>query len=148
MPGVKPAGAMKTLSGTFAFVVLAVIGLVTLISCPAKFAFTEQKFTLHFKEAEVRDEDAFKNALKTLKKHGGQCYIKFVRKDGETIKDYCDKLDVDLKTDKVTKSEVANSAAAGESAANDPYATYKVTSADPTDIKTVLDAFASPTPAP
>ncbi|SRR6266566_1313158 len=133
---------MKTLSGTFAFVVLAVIAVVTILSCRAKHAFADQKFTLYIGEyAEVpdADEDAFKNALKKLKKNGGQCDIKFLRKEGEEpIKDYCDKLDLSLKTDKVTKSEVANSAAAGESTANDPNVTYKVTSANPTDIEDVL----------
>jgi hypothetical protein len=146
--GVKPAVAMKTLSRTFVFVVLAVIAVVTLIGCPPKHAFTKQKFALVIGEyAEVRDEDAFKKALKILKKNGGLCEIKFLRKEGEEPnKNYCKELDVGLKTDKVTKAEVANSAAVGESTANDPHASYKVQSANPTEIEAVLDAFASPTP--
>src|SRR6266487_4518201 len=102
---------MKTLSGTFAFVVLAVIAVVTLISCPAKYAF--------------------KKALKALKEHGGQYKIRL--KHNNEVTDPYDPLS--LKTDKVTKSEVANRAAAGESTAS---ITYKVTSADPTDVEGVL----------
>ena len=133
---------MKTLSGTFALIVLAVIAMVTIVSCRLiRHAFLgEQKFILFIGEyAEVSDEDGFKDALKKLKKNGGQCDIKFLRKEGEQPNEkYCEQLDVGLKTDKVTKSEVANSAAAGESTANDPNATYKVTSANPTDIEDVL----------
>ncbi len=94
-------------------------------------AFTEQKFTLHFKEAEVPDEEAFKKALKALKEHGGQYKIRL--KHNNEVTDPYDPLS--LKTDKVTKSEVANRAAAGESTAS---ITYKVTSADPTDVEGVL----------
>jgi hypothetical protein len=129
--GVKPAVIMKTLSGTFAFVVLAVIAVVTLIGCPPKHAFTEQKFTLHFKEAEVPDEEAFKKALTGLKEHGGQYRLRL--KHNNEVTDPYDPLS--LKTDKVTKSEVANRAAAGESTAS---ISYKVTSADPTDIEGVV----------
>jgi hypothetical protein len=128
---VKPSGIMKTLFGTLAFVVLAVIAVVTLISCPAKPAFTEQKFTLHFKEAEVPDEDAFKKALTTLKEHGGQYRLRL--KHNNKVTDPYDPLS--LKTDKATKSEVANRTAAGESTAS---ITYRVTSADPTDIEGVI----------
>jgi hypothetical protein len=127
----QTSGIMKTLSGTLAFVVLAVIAVITLISCPAKPAFTEQKFTLHFKEAEVPDEDAFKKALTTLKEHGGQYRLRL--KHNNEVTDPYDPLS--LKTDKATKSEVANRAAAGESTAS---ITYKVTSADPTDIEGVV----------
>jgi hypothetical protein len=127
----QTSGIMKTLSGTFAFVVLAVIVVVTLISCPAKPAFTEQKFTLHFKEAEVPDEDAFKKALTVLKEHGGQYKLRL--KHNNEVTDPYDPLS--LKTDKATKSEVANRAAAGEPTAS---ITYRVTSADPTDIEGVV----------
>jgi hypothetical protein len=133
---------MKTLPRTFALVVLAVIAVVTILSCRlVQHAFLgKQKFILFIGEyAEVPDEDAFKNALKKLKKNGGKCSITFLRKEGEQPNEkYCEQLDVGLRTDKATKSEVANSAAAGESTANDPYATYKVTSANPTDIEDVL----------
>jgi hypothetical protein len=136
---------MKTLSGTFAFVVLGVIVVVTILSCRAKHAYADQKFTLYIGEyAEVpeTDEDAFKKALKKLKKNGGQCDITFLRKAGEQpIKDYCDKLDISLKTDKVTKSELASSAAAGESATNDPNVTNRVSSNDATDFKDVVKMF-------
>jgi hypothetical protein len=143
MPGVKPAGAMKTPSGTFAFVVLAIIAAVTILSCRALLVFQGQKFSLSIKAyASVRDEDAFKNALKKLKKNGGKCAITFLRKEGEQPNNhYCDELDLGLKTDKVTKSEVANSAAAGESMVHDPMVTYKVSSANPTDIEDVLKAL-------
>ena len=44
-------------------------------------------------------------------------------------------------TVKVTKSKAADNIAAGESAVNDPHATYRVQSPDPGDIENVLDAL-------
>jgi hypothetical protein len=136
---VKPA-VMKTLYRTLAFVVLAVIAVVTLIGCPPKHAFTEQKFALVIAPyAEVADEGGFKKALKTIKDKGGVCDIKFLPAEGATLdKEYCKHLDVSLRTDKVTKSEVVTRAAAGEAMANDPHASYKVQSANPEDIIEVL----------
>lgn len=143
--GVKPAVAMKVLSRKVAFVVIAVIAVVTIVSC-RKLFFAKQRFTLVILEyAEVPDEARFKHALKKLKDNGGECEIAFLRKEGEKANEnYCNELDVAVKTDKIIKSEVANSAAAGESAVNDPNAMNKVTSANPTDIKDVLDALATP----
>jgi hypothetical protein len=143
MRGAKPPDVMKTLSRTFAFVVLAVIAAVTLISCPQFFSKKGQKFTLIIGEyAEVADEEGFKKALKALKHNGNVCDIKFLPAEGATLDpDYCKHLDVSLKTDKVTKSEVATRAAVGNVAAGDPHATYKVTSADPTEIAAVLNTL-------
>jgi hypothetical protein len=143
--GVKPAVAMKTLSRKVAFVVLAVIAVITIVSCRQLF-FAKQRFTLVILQyAEVPDEARFKDALRKLKKNGGECAITFLRKEGEKANEnYCNELDVAVKTDKIIKSEVANSAAARESAVNDPNAMNKVTSANPTDIKDVLDALATP----
>jgi hypothetical protein len=133
---------MKTLSGKVAFVILAVMVVVTIVSC-RQFFFAKKKYTLVILEyAEVPDEVAFKSALKKLKKNGGDCAITFLRREGEKANsNYCNELDVGLKTDKIIKSEVANSAAARESAANDPNAMYKVTSADPKDIIDVLNTL-------
>ena len=46
-----------------------------------------------------------------------------------------------IRTVKVTKSKAADNIAAGESAVNDPHATYRVQSADPGDIIKVLEAL-------
>jgi hypothetical protein len=142
---------MKTLSGRFAFK-LALLTAIAIVAALAFRAFAtatptptpaQQKFTLYIGEyAGVPDaeQDAFKKALEKLKKNGGQCELTFLRKEGEQpIKGYCDNLS--LKTDKVTKSELASSAAAGESAANDPNLTYRVSSNDATDFKDVVKMF-------
>jgi hypothetical protein len=135
---------MKTLSGTFTVVILTVIAVVAVLSCRAHQAFADKKFVLKFggptKEdyAEVKSEDAFKDALKALGSHGGQYKIRFKHDDGTVTEPYPS---LSIKTDKVTTSEIAKNAPAGEAAANDPHATYKVSSNSPTDIQKVLDTF-------
>jgi hypothetical protein len=49
-----------------------------------------------------------------------------------------------IKTEKVTKSEIANSASADASAANDPNATQHVRANSVQDLQAVLDSFTQP----
>jgi len=139
---------MKTLSGIVGFVVLAVIAIVALLGLRAfaqgtpKPAFVDKKFLLKIglnkdDYAEVTSTGDFDKALKTLVGHGGQYEIRYKSNNGQVIDPY----PVSIKTDKVTTSEVAKNGPAGESAANDPHYTQRVTSNDPTDIKSVLDTF-------
>jgi hypothetical protein len=53
-----------------------------------------------------------------------------------------------IRTEKVTRSEIAGNASADASAANDPNATQRVRAANLQDLKSVLDAFIEPSPTP
>ena len=144
---------MKTLSGIVGFVVLAVIAIVALPGLrafaqgSAKPAYADKKFTLQIgptpdEYVEVPDASkraAFIKALRRLKEE--QYKIKF-KDDGGPVQEYPPlPPKLSIKTDKVTTSEVAKNAPAGESAANDPHYTQRVTSDSPTEIEAVLDTF-------
>ncbi len=143
---------MKTLSGIVGFVVLAVIAIVALpglrafAQVSAKPAFVDKKFVLKIgrtpdEYVEVPDASkraAFIKALRRLKEE--QYKIKF-KDDSGPVQQYPPLPKLSIKTDKVTTSEVAKNAPAGESAANDPHYTQRVTSDSPTEIEAVLDTF-------
>jgi hypothetical protein len=155
---------MKTLSRTFVFVALAVIGIVAIFAFrraftrgPAKQDFPDQKFVLkigkigaHPKEyADVWSETDFATALDAVRSKGGHYKFHFKRNDN-TETDYnhfpgtpsaSGTSALSIKTDKVTTSALAKNGPTGESAANDPNATYRVTSADPGVIKGVVDTL-------
>jgi hypothetical protein len=139
---------MKTLSGTFAFVALAVIAIVTLPSCCRKQVSAvfcgDQTFFLEFgTENTYVDVDTlkFNAALCALKPE--QYEVRFLATASSTpIPHYVPPCGtVSINTDKITTSEAAKNAPAGESAANDPNATYHVKSNNLADIKAVLAAF-------
>jgi hypothetical protein len=141
---------MKPLSGTFAFVALAVIAIVTVLSCQTHLSSVNRR-----PEKIIGDPDAhprryvefknglndlyhFNDVLKTLKRNGGDCQIYLLRRAGGREEfNYCDR----IKTDKITKSKVTDSPAAGESAANDPHVTYRVASPSQADIDAVVDTL-------
>jgi hypothetical protein len=134
---------MKTLSGTFTFVVLAVVAIVVVITFRA-FAQPPagKKFVLHIGRTaqdyvDVKDKDAFDKALRALESHGGQYEIGF-KDDGKVTDPYHA---LNIKIDKVTTSKVAQNAPAGESAANDPNVVHLLRSDSAPDIKDVLDTF-------
>ena len=140
---------MKTLSGTFALVILAVIVTVAVVSCyQAPALVPNQKFLLYigtkgiFKTTYVewRTEDEFDEALKQVCQHGGTYEIRKLKADGEKPYDAKPCIEI-LKTVKVTKSKVADDAAAGASAGNDPNTVYKVAAATEEDITKVLSAL-------
>ena len=151
--GAKPAGIMKSLSGTVGFVVLAVIAIVAVLSLrafaqgSAKPAFEDKKFVLKIgrtpdEYVEVTDASkraAFVKALRALPEKQYDIYFKDDNGRVEHYPPLPPKLSI--KTDKVTTSEVAKNAPAGESAANDPHYTQRVTSDSPTEIEAVLDTF-------
>jgi hypothetical protein len=137
---------MKTRSGTFVFIVLAVIAVVAVLSFRA-FAQPSQpgagtKFVLNIGRTgqdylDVKKTE-FDDALRTLKSHGGQYEIGFKDDQGHVTDPYHA---LNIKTDKVTTSKVAQNAAAGESAANDPNAVHLLKSDSATDVKNVLATF-------
>jgi hypothetical protein len=147
--GVKPAVTMKTLSRIFALVVLVGIVIVAVISCyQAPALVPNQKFLLYigtktiFKTTYVEwtTEDEFDEALKQVCQHGGTYEIRKLKADGEKPYDAKPCIEI-LKTVKVTKSKVADDAAAGASAANDPNATHKIAAVKEEDITKVLSAL-------
>jgi hypothetical protein len=139
---------MKTLSGTFAFVVLAVIAIVTLPSCSRKQVSkdecpTDKKVCVKFGKpgtgtaepeyVEV-DKDEFDKALCRLNKD--QYYVDFLPDAKATpIPDYTPSCD------KITTSAAARTEPAEESAAYDPNVVYRVYSNSAKDIKDVVKTF-------
>lgn len=151
---------MKTLSGIFAFVVLAVIAIVTLPSCCRKQVseeVTDKTVFLQFgtktktktEYVEVNKTD-FDKALCTLKANGGQYKVEFLADPKATpIDDYDpDCSQVSINTDKITTARVVQAEPAEESSAYDPNVVYHVRSNSPTDVKNVLDTFKKPSPTP
>jgi hypothetical protein len=139
---------MKTLSRTSTVVVLAAIVVAAVLTfrafakSPTPQPDADQKFALKFgteaEYVEVKSKGDFDAALKHLSDHGGQYDVRFKPDHGNVIDHY---QPVSIKTDKVTTSEVAKNAPAGESAPNDPHVTRQVKSNSPTDIENVLKTF-------
>jgi len=139
---------MKTKSGTFVFVVAAVIAVVAVLSFGALAAGSKhegadpKKFTLKIGRTTEDyldvDKDAFDKAVKALKDHGGQYSIKFKDNNGKVTDPYTV---TSIQTDKVTTSKVAQNATEGQSVANDPNVTRNLTADSAPDLKAVLDTF-------
>ena len=155
--GVKPVSIMKTLSGTLAFVALTVIAIGTLPSCHREQVSEEcpidKKFCLKFggpTDNDYADVDIpkFNAALCALK--ADQYNVRFRATASSTpIPQYVPPCGTaSINTDKITTSQAAKNAVAGESAANDPNATYRVYSNNKADIENVLKTFITPTPPP
>ncbi len=147
MPWVKPAGVMKTPSGTFAFVILTVIVMLAVGSCCIYELVDNQKGFLMIGTGttyvEWKSQPQFDNALARVCRHGGYYDLKvLVNVRDKPIYRYkpCS-FPGSIRTAKVTKSKVADATAAGQSAANDPNAMHKVASAYPEDIAEVLKAL-------
>ena len=142
---------MKTLSRTFAFILLAIIAIVTFVSCLSKFA-TNYKYDQpignpnHYRTFKKGDdnESDFRRALIALKRNGGACEITILHPGPHQtpIPGYCEHLNaVKLKTDRVMKSKTANNTVAGESAANDPNVTWRIMSNSLADINNVMNTL-------
>jgi len=138
---------MKTLSGTFAIVVLAVLMTVAVVSCTVRLV-PNQQFLLYIGTKPIfgkptyvnwTTEEKFDEALKQVCQNGGTYEIRKLKAEGEKPYDAkpCKEI---LKTVKVTKSKAADDVAAGESASNDPNVVYKIAAASLEDIKKVLSA--------
>lgn len=153
------------LYGTLAFVALTVIAIVMLPSCCRKHVSqgvqTDKKFNLEFGGPTKDDfvdviQPDFDKAVKALADpgpgHGGKFEIRYKGNNGTVDDPYHPDhphAQLNVKTDKVITSELAQNPPAGESADDDPNATYRVYSNNKTDIENVLKTFkASPTPTP
>jgi hypothetical protein len=147
MAGVKPAGAMKTPSGAFAFVILAAILILTVVSCATYQFIANQQVLLVLGTtttyAEWKSQAQFDTALAQVCKNGGNYDLTvLVNVGGQPIHPYkpCTQ-SVNIRTVKITKSKVADRTAAVASAANDPNAMHRVACATTDDARQVLDAL-------
>jgi hypothetical protein len=147
---------MKTLSGTFAFVALAVIAIVTLPSCCRKGVSKkkDQKVYLEFGKFETTPreyvelgdnmKDKFDKVLCRLPKD--QYHVEFkANAEATPDPDYTPPPSScrqgSINTDKITTSRVARSEPAEESSAYDPHVVYNVQSNSTKDIKDVVNTF-------
>jgi hypothetical protein len=149
---------MKTLSRTFAFILLAIVAIVAFMSCVTKFDnYTYQRVigdpNAHppvyrgFKKGDDNESD-FRRALIALKRNGGDCEITFLHTgphhtpEPAHYRDICQHGGtVNLKTDRVIKSKTANNTAAGQPAPNDPNVTWHVMSNSQGDIDAVVNTL-------
>ena len=159
--GVKPAVAMKTLSGLFALVVIAVITTVVVVGCcnfplitdTTPYAAVEIGHPLPGGRTYVEwkgDGTAFYRALEQVRRNGGEyCLCEMKTPDStprridrsKCTRGYYDCPRANIRTVKVTKSKAADNIAAGASAVNDPNITYRIQSSNAGDIIAVLDAL-------
>src|SRR6266480_4099697 len=149
--------AMKTLSEKMSFVALAIVAIVAAVSFGTLAMASGQqtdplksKFKFYKKiggpgpddYAELKKtQKDFDDNLCALKKKGGQFDIKFLgQAHGKPLYPYeptCQG-QASIKTDNVTKSEVASSTATDASAANDPNAVHHLYSNNQADIDAVV----------
>jgi hypothetical protein len=154
---------MKTLSGTFAFVALAVIVIVAVVSCcnfpfitdTKSYAYVQIGHELRAKipkrtYVEWKDQTKFDKALEQVRGHNGEYCLCVMMNPDDKPHPYDSYNNCppgykcppgNIRTVKVTKSKAADNIAAGESAVNDPNVTYRVQSPVPGDIIKVLDAL-------
>jgi hypothetical protein len=155
---------MKTLSKRFRFVVLGLIVIVVVGCCCFPTIPSIASYSVEIgnqqkgpKYVPWKDQGKFDDALRQLRSNPngkGKICICVLMSDHpphntpypHPLNNYCKKWNYtcdskNIRTVKVTKSKAADEIAAGESAANDPNVMYKVQSADPGDIKQVLDAL-------
>ena len=141
---------MKTLSRTFAFTSSTIIVTVLVVSCTFQLV-PKQQFLLYIGTKPIfgkptyvywTTEEKFDDALKQVCQNGGTYTIRKLKAEGEKPYDAKSCREI-LKTVKVTKSKVADYAAAGESAGNDPNVVSKIAAASIEDTKKVLDALSA-----
>lgn len=142
---------MKTLSGTSAFIVVAVMAILAVVSFRSFAAGSKtsavgaHKFKLKIGKTQTDYVDVDINALKqilnrpTFPKDGID--IDYLEAPGKPVQHWPPVPPLSIKTDKVTTSEVARNASAGESVANDPNVTRFLSSDNKTDIIDVLNTF-------
>jgi len=137
---------MKTLSGTFAFIVVAVIAILAVVSFRSFAAGSKtsavgaHKFKLKIGKTQTDYVDvdvvAFKKALEKFPQDGIDS-----EKDGAAAQHWPPVPPLSIKTDKVTTSEVAKNASAEDAVANDPNVTRFLSSDNKDDLITVLGTF-------
>jgi hypothetical protein len=153
---------MKTPPVKVRFVVLGVTTIVAVVSC---CNFPSIVDTIPYAGVEIghplqpgipgrtyvewKDKGAFEKALERVRGHHGEYCLCVIEKPGDKPYKYpnsnChgryDCPPERIRTVRVTKSKAADNIAAGESAVNDPSITYKIQSADSSDISAILDTL-------
>jgi hypothetical protein len=143
---------MKTLSRTFAILLLAIIAIVTFASCTFPIIpgvtycveiGTRQRTNVAY--VEWKSQGQFDAALQKVCHNGGTYDFNVLIKEGDEVihhYHYCNRNPAgNIRTVKVTKSKAADRTESGASVANDPNVTWRVASNNPDDVKTVLDAL-------
>jgi hypothetical protein len=151
---------MKALSGTFAFklIVLMAVTIIAVLTFrafaqgtpppppPGPFKFTLKIGKTQTEYVDVKNKADFDKALCAMKAHGGDIHEVGYKEHGTAsptpIGQYnpiCSTASIN--TDKVTTSELAKNAPAGESAANDPNAVFRVQSNSAKDMQDLLGTF-------
>jgi hypothetical protein len=157
---------MKTPYRRFAFIILAVIAIVTFPSCSPKRVAgydyecpTDQMFYLQFGKpgptantyVEV-DKTAFDNALCRMTRDQYEVEYLAAAPNAAPTPHYTPPPSScsleNISTDKITTSGAARTQPAEESSAYDPNAVYHVKSSKLSDIRNVLNALRQPTPTP
>jgi len=161
--GVKTSAVMKTPYRRFAFIILAVIAIVTFPSCSPKRVAdydyecpTDQTFYLQFGKpptpttdtqyVEV-DKTAFDNALCFLRPDQYEVEFRAAASASPTPHYTPPSCSENISTDKITTSGAVRTEPAEESA-YDPNAVYHVKSNNLRKIQNVLNALRQPTPTP
>ena len=134
-------GIMKTLSGTSKLVILAAIGVLAVLTfqaCETTPPGAKRQFGLKINEPfHLRNPVAFIKALRTLSK---SAFWEFhIIYDNGKSEDFHGGSKLSIKTDKVTMSEVAKKASAGELTAIGSHVTQRIYSENLDDIKIVLN---------
>lgn len=144
---------MKSLSGTLILLVLAALGLVVTLTfrafAQAPSAGPNTKFTLTIvgvaalQDGSDNGKAAFKETLKKYGKRGYHVTIKNANKPDETVdgNDEGNNAKLDIKTDKVTKSEIVKSASGEELTLIQVHVTQNIATRTAADMAKVLAAL-------
>ena len=132
---------MKTLSRTSKLVILAAIGalaVLTFQACETTPPGTKRQFGLEIKKPfHLRNPVAFIRALRTLSKSASWKF-RIVYDNGKS-EDFHSASTLNIKTDKVTMSEIAKKTSAGELTAIGSHLTQRIYSENLDDIQIVLN---------
>lgn len=132
---------MKTLFETFAFIGLAVLGMLiagcsrttpsslnNVVYC-IEIGDTTTDAYVELKDGVDAGEPKLRDALAKAKHSGGKCEITFLRTANATPEPhYCDNIQASMKTDRVIKSQLASNRGHDSASANDPNLMHRVTS--------------------
>ena len=132
---------MKALSGTSKLVILAAIGalaILTFQACETTPPGAKRQFGLEIKEpVHLRHPVAFVRALRTLSK---SAFWEFhIVHDNGKSEEFHSASKLNIKTDKVTMSEIAKKTSAGELTAIGSHLTQRIYSENLEDIQIVLN---------
>ena len=132
---------MKILSGTSKLVILLVIGVLAILTfqaCETTPPGAKRRFGLEIKEpVHLRNPAAFIRALRALSK-SAFWEFRIVHDNGKS-EDFHSASKLNIKTDKVTMSEIARKTSAGELTAIGSNLTQRIYSQNIEDIQIVLD---------